>query len=111
MTYMQQRHFQQIWRRDVHVTARNFLRPLFCKGTSNLSQSDYLVVILKLYTVPMFLHAVRNFVNRETVLSKHVSTFLPQKYDVISQLRHSYAKGPFCVAQLKCLIYISGKER
>ena len=24
-------------------------------------------------------------------------------YDVISQLRHSYAKGPFCVARLICL--------
>ena len=27
--------------------------------------------------------------------------FLPRKYDVISQLRHSYAKGPFCVARLR----------
>ena len=26
--------------------------------------------------------------------------FLPRKYDVISQLRQSYAKGPFCVARL-----------
>ena len=26
--------------------------------------------------------------------------FLPRKYDVISHLRHSYAKGPFCVARL-----------
>ena len=30
--------------------------------------------------------------------------FLPRKYDVISQLRHSYAKGPFCVARLKKLL-------
>ena len=26
-----------------------------------------------------------------------VNFFLPQKYDVISQLRHSYAKGPFLI--------------
>ena len=30
-----------------------------------------------------------------------MSTFLPRKYDVISQLNHSYAKGPFCVTRLK----------
>ena len=30
--------------------------------------------------------------------------FLPLKYDVISQLRHSYSKGPFCVTWLKYLI-------
>ena len=30
---------------------------------------------------------------------KHVSV-LPLKYDVISQLRHSYAKGPFRMPQL-----------
>ena len=61
---------------------------------------DCLVIILKFYTVPMFLHAVRNFVNQKAFSSQHVSIFLPRKYDVISQLRHSYAKGPFCVARL-----------
>ena len=59
-----------------------------------------MVVILKFYTVAMFMHAVTNFVNQKAFSSKHVSTFLPWKYDVISQLLHSYAKGPFCVAQL-----------
>ena len=68
-----------------------------------ITHSDCLVVILKLFTVPMFLHAVTNFVNQKSFSSKHVSTFLPRKYDVISQLRHSYAKSPFCVARL---IYI-----
>ena len=29
-----------------------------------------------------------------------VNFYLPGKYDVISQLCHSYAKGPFCVARL-----------
>ena len=38
-----------------------------------------------------FLHAIRNFVNQKEFSSKHMSTFLPRKYDVISQLRHSYA--------------------
>ena len=27
--------------------------------------------------------------------------FLPQKYDVISQLCHSYTMGPFCMTQIK----------
>ena len=31
-----------------------------------------------------------------------VDYFLPRKYDVISQLRHSYAKDPLCVARLIC---------
>ena len=48
----------------------------------------------------MFSHAVRNFVNQITFSSKHVSTFLPQKCDAISQLRHSYAKDSFCVMRL-----------
>ena len=30
-----------------------------------------------------------------------VDYFLPRKYDAISQLRHSYAKDPLCVMQLK----------
>ena len=38
--------------------------------------------MLKFYTFPMFLHPVRNFVNKKSFLSKHVSTFLPRKYDV-----------------------------
>ena len=47
-------------------------------------------VILQFYTVPMCLHAVRNFVNHKTWFSrKHVSIFLPRKYDVISQLPDS----------------------
>ena len=51
----------------------------------------------------MFLHAVRNFVNKKTFSSKHVSTFLSRKYDVISQFRHSYTEATFCVTRL---IYI-----
>ena len=30
-----------------------------------------------------------------------VDYFLQRKYDVISQLRHSYAKDPLCVTRLK----------
>ena len=32
--------------------------------------------------------------------AKQVLIFLPWKYDVISQLRHSHAKGPFCLTRL-----------
>ena len=107
MAYMQQRHFQQQWRSDVHVTIHTFLLPLFCISISYLSHSDCLVVILKFYTVPVFLKAVTNFANDTAFSSKHLSTFLPRKYDVISQLRHSYAEGPFCVARLKWLFTLT----
>ena len=50
MAYMQQRHFQQIWRRDVHVMTHKLLFPLFCIWATYLSHSDCLVVILRLYT-------------------------------------------------------------
>ena len=33
--------------------------------------------------------------------------FLLQKFDLISQLRHSYDKGPFCVTQLILTYVIS----
>ena len=64
-----------MWRRDVHVPTRTFLLPLFCTAISYSSHSNCVVVILKLITVPMFLHAVTNFVNQKAFSSKHVSTF------------------------------------
>ena len=51
---------------------------------SYLSHSDCLMVILKFYTVSMFLHAVRNIVNQKAFWSKHVSIFY-RNNDVISQ--------------------------
>ena len=53
-----------------------------------------------LHQSDVFLHAIRNFLIQKALSSKRVSTFLPRKYDVISQVRHSYAKGPFWVARL-----------
>ena len=109
---MQQDHFQQnvtSWclRNDTHF----FLFCYFCIWTSYLSHSDCFVVILKFDSVPMFLHATRNFVNQTAFSSKHVSTFLTRKYDVISQLRHSYAKDPFCVTRLISLLRLYKKRR
>ena len=40
--------------------------------------------------------------NPENIFNQPRVNFLPRKYDVISQLRHSYAKGPFCVTRLIC---------
>ena len=98
MLYIQQRHLQQVSRRDMYVT----ICKIFCIWLSYVSLSDYKVLILNLYTVPVSLHGVTNFLNQKAISSKHASIFLPRKYDVISQLRHSYAKGPFCVARLTC---------
>ena len=52
-----------------------------------------MVVIQKSYITPVFVHAVRNFVNQKAFSSKHVSTFLPRKYD-ISQFCLRDAKDP-----------------
>ena len=100
MVYMQKPHLQQVSRRGINVTIYKTLLLLFCIWMSYISLSNYLVLILTFYTVPVRLRDVTNFLNHETLQSKHVSIFLPRKYDVISQLRDSYAKGPFCVARL-----------
>ena len=73
---------------------------VICIWISNVSLSAYKIVILKSYTVPVRLHEVTNFLNQKAFSSKHVSIFLPRKYDVISQLRHSYVKDPLCVTRL-----------
>ena len=52
----------------LHCIAENytdkFLLLLFWKWSSYLSHSKCLVVIMKFYTVRMFLHALRNFLNQ-----------------------------------------------
>ena len=53
----------------------------------------------------MFVHVVKTFVNREGVFIQTRVEFLPRKYDIISQLRHSYALDPFCVTQLNYVFY------
>ena len=63
--------------------------------------SDYFVLILKFYTVPVQSQDTRNVVNHKALSSKHVLIFLSQKYEVISQFCHSYVKGPFLMTQLK----------
>ena len=91
---------QQVSRRDIYVTTGKILLQLFSIWASYVSLSNYILLILTFYTVPVRLHDVNNVVNQNALSSKHVSIFLPRKYDVISQLRHSYAKGPFCVTRL-----------
>ena len=53
------------------------------------------MLIFKIYTLRMRLHLVNTFVNHGSVFIQTRVDFLPRKYDVIFQLRHSYAKGPF----------------
>ena len=99
---MQQRHFQQMWRRDVHVTTPKILLLLFWISTSYLSQSDYLVLFLNFYTVPIFSHAVRNFVNKKTVSCKQVSIFYRENMtSITAHLR----LGPFLRGAAKLWIY------
>ena len=94
-----------MWRRDVYVTTLKILLLLFCILRSYLSHIDCLVVILTFYTVPMCLNDVRNFVNQKVFSNKHLSIVLPRKYEVVSQLRHSYANSPFCMTRLNIKYY------
>ena len=55
-----------------------------------LSQQD---LFLKFYRASMYLHDVKNLKTRE---NSNAPRFLPLNYNEISQLCHSYAKGPFC---------------
>ena len=96
---MQQQHLQQLIRRDIYVTCKILLL-LFCIGTSYLTQSDYLVLIWKIFTVLVPLHDVKKNFKQESNFKQILVSFLPQKYDIISQLHHSYAKDPFCVMRL-----------
>ena len=45
-----------------------------------------------------------NFFKQDNTFKQTRVDFLPRKYDVITQLRHSYAKGPFCVARLNSIM-------
>ena len=93
MVNKQQCLLQQVSCLDICVTTCKILLLLFCI-------CDYLVLILKFSTVGVCMHDVTSFLIHETLLSKHVLIFLPLKYDVISQLRQSYAKDPFCMMRL-----------
>ena len=63
-----------------------------------------MVLIFKFYTVPVRLRNVKKNFKQENSFKQTGISFLPRKYDVISQLRHSYAKGPLCVTRLKCVL-------
>ena len=65
-----------------------------------ISFRNYLMLLLKFYTVPVRLHDTKNVVNQNILFNQTRVEFLPRKYDVISQLRHSYTKGSFCVTRL-----------
>ena len=89
---MQQCHLQQLSRLDIYITLCKILHCYFVYETSYVTHSDYLVLIWKFYTVLLTL----NFFKQENSFKQtRVDFFLPRKYDVNSQLRHSYVKGPF----------------
>ena len=98
--YMQRRHFQQGWRREINVTTCNISLLFLC--TSYYSHRDCLV--LKINTVPKCFHATRNCFTQESMFMQTSVHFFAQKYDVISQLRHSYSNNPFvwCGSNITC---------
>ena len=91
IVYMQMPHLQQVSRRGIYVTICKILLLLFCIWISYISLSNYLVLILKCYAVPVRLRNVTNFLNLETLQSKHVSKFFTAKiwrhFSITSQLR------------------------
>ena len=52
----------------------------------------------------------QNLCKPERILQTHVNFFLLWKYDVISQLRLGYAKGPFCVTRLTRYLKLNVKH-
>ena len=93
---MQQRRLQQVSRPNIYVTTLNIFLISFCIWTLYVSLSDYLVLILKFYTVLVCLHDVRHFFNHKWHSSKHVSNIFTEKiwypFSIMSQLRY---QGPF----------------
>ena len=79
MVYMQQCHSQQVLRRYIYVATCKILLLLFCIWISYVSVSDYKVLILKFYTVPVCLHGITNFLNQKAISSKHASFFFTGK--------------------------------
>ena len=55
---------------------------------------------LKFCTFPVRILDVISIVNQHALSGNTWRLFLPRKYDVISQLRHGYAKDPLCVTWL-----------
>ena len=88
---MQKPHLQQKSRRGIYVTIYKILLLLFYIWIAYISLSNYLVLSLKFYTVPVGLRDVTNFLNHETLQSKHVSNFFTTKiwrhFSITSQLR------------------------
>ena len=91
MVYMQQRHLQQVSHRDIHIWLYKILFRLFCIWTSYVSLSDYKVLILKIYTVPVRLHGVTNFFKPESTFKQTRVDFFTAKIwrhiSITSQLR------------------------
>ena len=79
------------------------LVPLFCMGTTHLSHSDCFVVILKFYTVLMFLQAVSNFVNQKAFSSKHIfNNFYHKNMKLFLNYVTATLRALFCVMRLTC---------
>ena len=70
MVFMQQRHLQQVSRCDIYITACKILVFLFCIWTSYILLSDYLMLILKFYTVPVRLHNMKRFLNHKNTFKQ-----------------------------------------
>ena len=89
--YIQQHHFQQMWRHNVHVMTRKFLHPLFCISTSYLSHSDCQVVILKSHCSDVFAHHQKLCKPEHIFKQTLVNFFYCENMRSVLILRHSYA--------------------
>ena len=86
--YKRQRYLKQVSRHDFCVTTCTILLLLFVLRISYESLSDYMVLIFKLYTVPLGLQDVTNvFNNHETLFVSIFTARIWRHFSIKSQLR------------------------
>ena len=103
VVYIQQHYSQQMW----------------CRMFTYTTIFTYVILYMNIIFIAQWLfggnseilHCCDVFANSqklfkpESIFKQTCQLFLPRKYEVISQLRHNYAKGPFCMTRL-CFVFI-----
>ena len=106
MGSMQQRHLQQVSSPDIYVTTNKIVPLLFYMNIIGIVQWLSYSYIHILHYSSAFARRHILFKPRNNFKQTRVD-FLPLKYDVISQVSHNYAKGPFSMTRFNInLIYL-----
>ena len=92
----------------IEIDTSRYLHKAMTKFTSVILYMNIICIAQLLFDANFgILHCSGAFERRNkhckpecSFIQTRVDYFLPRKYDVISQLRHSYAKDPLCVTRL-----------